>query len=266
MLEAKGICLSYGDRSVLKDVSLSLERGESLSLMGLNGSGKSTLLNVLSFLELPNRGSVYVDGVDAYSKKRDRRKVSYVFQNPERMLFSRSVLKEAEYSIRDLKREERLERIHYYMELLSLDERLLDEHPMALSGGERRKVALLSVLVRESDYILFDEPMASLDPLSRESFLALLDRLKGLNRGVLIATHNVDASFMMDRIVVLNQGSVVFNERREDACGKIELFESFSLGLPEAIEICRELDISPTCDREVLKEQILEKYGNGKRD
>lgn len=267
MLKASGVSLLIDGKRILSDIDITLNMGESIALIGPNGSGKTTLMNILSGLLKPTEGSVELDGKDVYLKKNEsfvRGSISYVFQDPERLLFSSSVRKEAEFSIKDIKKFEREKRIDKWMERLSLDRSILSEHPLSLSGGEKRKVALLSILVRESPYIFFDEPIASLDPISRESFISLISALSSDGKCVLIITHSSESASFMDRVFALQGGECVFDGKTRDAFSSNSPLDALTFLMPPICRISKSLGLGDCFDKRELVDS-LKRRKDGKR-
>ncbi len=209
-------CFAYEPgRDALRDASLTVDRGERLSILGANGSGKSTLLRILAGLLHPHSGTLHAFGEeiserslrDPERSRRFRRRVGLVFQNADSQLFSATVRDEIAFGPLqlELSAEEVERRISDIAGMLGLGD-LLDRPPYRLSGGEKRKVALASVLVVNPDVVLLDEPTAGLDPRTRGWLLYFLEELHRAGKTLVTATNDLDVvPSLADRAVVLNE-------------------------------------------------------------
>ncbi|PTX64609.1 energy-coupling factor transport system ATP-binding protein [Melghirimyces profundicolus] len=234
----------------LREVSLEAGRGECLAIIGHTGSGKSTLIQHLNGLLLPQSGEVTVDGLHLSGPKPDvkalRRKVGLVFQNPEDQIFEKLVGDDVAYGPFKMgyPLQEVRERVRWAMELvgISFDE-YKDRPTFALSGGQKRKVALAGVLALKPDLLVLDEPTAGLDPYSRNE---LLNRIRELNRKekmtVLFVTHNMEeVATLADRVCVMAEGRVAAEGTPREIFGDTRLLAEHQLGPPEAVEILHAL-------------------------
>jgi energy-coupling factor transport system ATP-binding protein len=196
----------------LRDVSLTVEPGEVLGVIGGTGSGKSTLVQHLNLLLLPTHGEVLVDGEDALSMNRTtlRRRVGLVFQNPEHGLFAPTVEEDVAFAPQrlGLGESEVRERVRETLGLLDAGH-LAGRSPFALSGGERRRVAIAGVLAMGPEVLVLDEPTAGLDPTARAGLMGLVGRLKDSGVTVVFVSHDLDeVAEVADRVCVLEGGKV----------------------------------------------------------
>jgi energy-coupling factor transport system ATP-binding protein len=149
-------------KQALKDIELEIQNGELWLFIGHTGSGKSTLINTFNGLIFPENGDIYIDDVSIKDKKKDirdiRKKIGIIFQYPEAQFFLPTVNEEFEYAPKNFDVEYDIEKTKEYMDILSLPHDYLERSPFNLSGGEMRKVAIISVLSYDPDYIIFDEP------------------------------------------------------------------------------------------------------------
>lgn len=199
----------------LDNINLSVYRGERLVLLGANGSGKSTLLKVINGLIFPQQGSVYAFGEMINEEKLAReetafafrRKVGFVFQNSEAQLFNSNVWNEIAFGPiqMGMKKKEVIHRVEDVIEMLELGP-LRDRPPFKLSGGEKKKVALASVLSYNPDILLLDEPTSGLDPRTQRMLLNLIKQLNKAGKTIVSATHNLDIlDELSDRIIVFGE-------------------------------------------------------------
>ncbi len=210
----------YGEGiPALRDVSLTIARGEKVALLGANGSGKSTLLKILNGLLHPTAGTFEAFGEEITEKTlrdeqtafRFRRRAGFIFQNSEAQLFSATVREEIAFGPlqMSLSRAEIAQRIADVAALLGI-EPLLDRPPFRLSGGEKKKVAIASVLALNPDAILLDEPTNGLDPRSQQWLIELLVRLNRAGKTLVTATHDLDiVAHIADRVVVMDESHAI---------------------------------------------------------
>ena len=196
----------------LKGVSLTVEPGEVLGVIGGTGSGKSTLVQHLNLLLLPTGGEVLVDGADAVSMDRTalRRRVGLVFQAPEQGLFAPTVEEDVAFAPQrlGLNEEEVRGRVREALGLLGAGH-LAGRSPFALSGGERRRVAIAGVLAMGPEVLVLDEPTAGLDPTARGDLMGLVGRLKASGVTVVFVSHDLDeVAEAADRVCALEGGTV----------------------------------------------------------
>jgi len=214
MLEGKDLWVSYpGVGEVLRGVSLRLRRGEVVALLGPNGSGKTTLLLTLAGLIRPNRGAVLLDGIPLWSQLPGaRRRIGVLFQDPDDQLFNPTVREELLFALDQLglSGEEKKRRVAEVSELLGIAH-LMGRPTYALSLGEKRRVALASILVYDPEFLLLDEPTANMDPRSAAQLVRIACDARARGKGVLIATQDSSLALALaDWVVVLRDGSVAW--------------------------------------------------------
>ena len=225
----------------LRDVSLTVRRGEFLGLAGHTGSGKSTLVQHLNGLIRPQEGSVCALGFDLSSKKDAaavKAKVGVVFQYPERQLFAETVAQDVAFGPRNLglPEDEVARRVASSLARVGLDLAAIgDKNPFELSGGQQRRVAFAGVLAMEPEVLVLDEPMAGLDPAARGDFLGLIDRLHREGLTVVMVSHSMDdLANCCDRIVVMNEGAVFAEGTPAQVFARANELKSIGLGVPAA--------------------------------
>lgn len=198
----------------LRDVSFAVEPGEFFGVAGHTGSGKSTLIQHMNGLVHPTCGRVLADGRDLAEKgiaAEVRRQVGLVFQYPENQLFANTVYDDVAFGPRNmgLNAEEVDRRVREGLALVGLSFELSERSPFDLSGGQQRRVAFAGVLAMEPEVLVLDEPVAGLDPLSREEFLGLIRELHAGGRTIVMVSHSMeDLAVLSDRILVLSEGRV----------------------------------------------------------
>ena len=218
-----GVSFEYGPSApALREVNLTIAQGESVALLGANASGKTSLLRLLAGLASPTGGTITAFGLPLTAETlRDRgfaaafrRRIGFVFQNADAQLFSPTVAAEVAFGPLQLGLEEAAvaARVHDTLALLGL-EHLAERAPFHLSGGEKRKVAIASVLSLNPDVLLLDEPTTGLDPRSRAWLVRFLRTLRGAGKTIITATHDLDVvGRLADRAVVLGEDHRVWND------------------------------------------------------
>ena len=219
LFELREVSFDYEGIAALRGLSLSIEQGERLALVGANGSGKSTLLRLLDALCFPSSGAIVFDGQPLTAQRLQddkfalpfRRRVGLVFQNPDVQLFNPTVFDEVAFAPLQLKwpKEELLAKVEATLDLMGISH-LRERPPYRLSGGEKKRVALASVIVLEPDVLLLDEPTATLDPRSQSQIIDLIQQWKGSSHTIVTATHQLEiVEDIADRVVVLEEGKVL---------------------------------------------------------
>jgi ABC transporter related protein len=231
MLEIKKLNYSYPDgKKALKDINIKIDDNETIGIVGANGAGKSTLIKTIVGIFLTDQGEIIVDGEKVTKKTLNsiRKKVGVVFQNPDDQLFMNKVYDDIAFGPRNYKlTEEKVkEKVERVMKELNI-ENLKDRSPNNLSGGEKRKVAIATVLSMEPSIILFDEPTSFLDPKGKR---ILIETLKGINTTKIIATHDLDmVKDNCKRVIVLKEGQVVADGKPKEILNNIEFMEKCEL-------------------------------------
>ena len=208
------------ERQALNDVSLTIEKGEVLAIIGHTGSGKSTLVQHLNGLIKPLRGNVTIDGIDIAGRgsdaKQARQQVGMVFQYPEHQIFAETVYEDIAFGPRNrgFSAEEVDKQVHEAMAFVGLDfETFAQRSPFQLSGGQMRRVAIAGVVAMNPDYLVLDEPSAGLDPRSRNTvFKEIMALHKERGIAIVLVTHSMEeAAKYANRMLVINKGKVLFD-------------------------------------------------------
>ncbi len=218
VFEVESAVYHYQTQIALNGLSMRIERGERVALLGANGSGKSTLLRLLDALYFADRGSVRFGGIALTEEQLQddafafdfRRRVGLVFQNPDVQLFNPTVFDEVAFGPLQLRwpKQQIRDRVAQALERVEIAH-LNDRPPHRLSGGEKKRVALASVLVLDPEVLLLDEPTASLDPKSQGQIIDFLAGWGGGVKTVVTATHDLDSvEYIADRCYVLQDGAV----------------------------------------------------------
>ena len=233
LFELRDVCFDYDGIPAIRGLSLDIVHGERVVLLGANGSGKSTLLRILDGLYLPTQGTVSFDGT-ALTRERlqddgfalpFRRRVALVFQNPEVQLFNPTVWDEVAFAPLQLRwpKDKLVARVDAALELMQISN-LRERPPYRLSSGEKKRVALASVLVLDPDVLLLDEPTATLDPRSQSQVIDLIQQWKGSAKTIIAATHQLEiVEDIADRVFVLEEGRVAAIGATGEILGNPEL-------------------------------------------
>ena len=233
----------------LGDLSLTIQDGEFLGIIGHTGSGKSTLIQHLNGLLLPTSGTVLVDGLDTREKKlrkQIRSLVGMVFQYPEYQLFEETVARDVAFGPKNMGMPEAEIETHV-MEALRLvglnPAEFAEKSPFELSGGEKRRAALAGILAMRPKYLVLDEPMAGLDPRGRHEILALIESLRNdFGTGIVMVSHSMDdVAMFADRIAVLDKGSLFMVDTPEAVFSHSAELLNMGLNLPQATQLVRAL-------------------------
>lgn len=241
-----GSALAY---PALGDISLIIQDGEFLGVIGHTGSGKSTLIQHFNGLLLPTGGSVLVDGLDTREKKlrkQIRSLVGMVFQYPEYQLFEETVERDVAFGPKNmgLDEDDIATRVSEALRLVGLDPaEFAEKSPFELSGGEKRRAALAGILAMRPKFLVLDEPMAGLDPRGRREILALIESLRTqFGTGIVMVSHSMDdVAMYADRIAVLDKGSLFLVGTPEEVFSRGEELIQMGLNLPQATQLVRAL-------------------------
>ena len=227
-------------KTALDDVSLEIEGGSFVGLIGHTGSGKSTLIQHLNGLLAPHAGHVFFDGKDVNGKGIKRSelcaKVGLVFQYPEHQLFEADVFSDVCFGPKNLglERKETELRAYEALKQVGLDDDCFYRSPFDLSGGQKRRVAIAGVLAMKPDVLVLDEPAAGLDPQGKKEILDLvrdLHRERGIT--VILVSHSMeDVAEYVERIIVMNRGRVFLDGRPGEVFSHVEELEQTGLSLP----------------------------------
>lgn len=245
ILEARNLSYSYEDSSssALNGLSLSVARGSKIAVMGANGSGKSTFFLCCNGILKPDQGELLFKGQPvSYSKKNLlelRSKVGIVFQNPDTQLFCASVYQEISFGPLNLgiPEKEAAEAVENIIETLEItDFRHRPAH--ALSGGQKKQVALADILVMKPEIMILDEPFAALDPVHTRIIRQQIDKMCTSGMTVLLATHNTDYALeWADEVVLLKNGRVLSQDRPDKVLTDEKLLKETNLELPSVIRL-----------------------------
>ena len=259
-IELKDVHYAYpgseeSGQEAVKGVTLSIEEGSFVALVGHNGSGKSTLARLLNGLFVPTNGDVVVYGVNTKDEKRIydvRSRVGMVFQNPDNQMIATNVADDIAFGPENLgvEREEIISRVDWALEQVGMSE-YRDGTPFKLSGGQKQRLAIAGVLAIKPSVMVLDEATAMLDPKGRDEVMAVtrkLNREEGMT--VVHITHYMDEALGADRLIVMNDGLVVADGKPSEVFKQYGLLRQIKLGVPYVTNVAvalhaAGLDIDP---------------------
>ena len=233
------------ERAALRDVSLSIQRGEFVGLIGHTGSGKSTLIQHFNGLLKPTSGRVLFDGEDIWKDVKFTReirfKVGLVFQYPEHQLFEETVYQDISFGPKNmgLSEEEIRARVERAAQFVGITDAELQKSPFDLSGGQKRRAAIAGVIAMEPDVLILDEPTAGLDPRGRESILQNIRDYQAVQHAaVVMVSHSMEEiASNVDRLLVMNHGQNVMNGTPAEVFSHAEELVEMGLAIPKMTQL-----------------------------
>ena len=248
LISLENVSFSYDKKNtVLDDISLQINEGEYVAIIGHNGSGKSTLAKLFNALVVADSGKVVVDGLDCSDKKSQfevRSRVGVVFQNPDNQLVASIVEDDVAFGPENLgvPRKEIKERIDFALDAVGMQE-FRYRTPSRLSGGQKQRIAIAGVLALKPKVLVLDESTAMLDPVGRKEVLEVADRLnREMNTTIVAITHYMDEVIKADRVIVLSDGKIVIDGTPAQVFKMGEKLAEYGLELPLATQIAIELN------------------------
>lgn len=236
------------EKVALKDINIAIPSNKITALIGHSGSGKTTLVELINGLLIPTRGSVKVGDFlltrgNKITNINDLRfKVGLVFQFPEEQFFNPTVKEEIEFAMKHFNYElDKIEtRLKQALKMVGLNESVLDKNPFLLSSGEKRKVAVASILIYNPEIIILDEPTVGLDGRSQKQMINLIRELKNkYKKTIIIISHDSDMLYkFVDNVIVLNEGEVLCKGDKYEVYNNIELLKENNINVPQIVQFC----------------------------
>lgn len=231
---------------VLKDLNLTIKRGEFLAVLGHNGSGKSTLAKHFNAILLPSGGCCYVDGIDTRDDERlydVRQRVGMVFQNPDNQIVATIVEEDVAFALENIGIPPLEIRARVDDALQSVGMYEYREHaPHQLSGGQKQRVAIAGIIAMRPKCIVLDEPTAMLDPRGRREVMRTIRKLnKDFGITVVLITHYMDEAAQSDRVVVIDEGKLLLDDTPKNVFSHVAVLKEVGLDVPQATELIFEL-------------------------
>ncbi len=254
IIETKELCYQYGintpfEKTAVKDVSISITKGEFIGVIGHTGSGKSTFVQQLNGLLRPTNGAVFLDGKNIWEEPKKIREIRFrvgmVFQYPEHQLFEETVYEDIAFGPKNmgLNKEEIDKRVKMAAKFAGLDSSLFLKSPFELSGGEKRRTAIAGVIAMDPEVFILDEPTAGLDPRGRDALLQqIVSYHRKRNNTILFVSHNMeDIAKISDRVLVLDHGEVYMFDDTRTVFSRGKELEKIGLRVPEITKIMMNL-------------------------
>ncbi|MEE1278678.1 MAG: energy-coupling factor transporter ATPase [Acutalibacteraceae bacterium] len=246
IIEVSDVTFEYTDNdnvsTVLKNLSLSVERGSFTVILGHNGSGKSTLAKLMSGLLKPDSGTVTVDGITTADEQNEievHRRVGMVFQNPDNQIVATIVEEDVAFGPENLGLPPNVirERVDSALKTVDMyDYRL--HAPHKLSGGQKQRVAIAGIIAMEPECIVFDEPTSMLDPKGRREVMDTIYRLnKEKNITIVLITHYMEEVEKADRVVVMDSGEILLDGKPSDVFSQVKKIKEIGLDVPQTTEL-----------------------------
>ncbi len=251
-IEIRHLAYSYPDDTatehvVFQDLSLDIEQGSFVAVLGHNGCGKSTLAKHLNAILLPEGGTVTVYGLDTKQEENllaIRQQVGMVFQNPDNQIVSNVVEEDVAFAPENLgvPTQEIRRRVDEALEAVGMA--AYKKHaPHLLSGGQKQRVAIAGVLAMQPKTIVLDEPTAMLDPQGRQEVVSIVEKLsREQNITVILITHHMDEAICADRVIAMDDGKIIADGTPKDVFTKIDLLQSVGLTAPQTTLLLKALD------------------------
>ena len=249
MLQTENLSFTYpaeegvsASTTALEDVSLSIEKGSFVVVLGHNGSGKSTLAKHMNAVLLPSGGAVYVEGMDTKDEAlllEIRRRVGMVFQNPDNQIVANVVEEDVAFAPENLgvPSEEIRRRVDDALAAVGMSE-FTRHAPHLLSGGQKQRVAIAGVIAMAPECIVLDEATAMLDPAGRRE---VLSAIRALNQErditVVLITHHMDEAMDADRLIVMNDGKLVMDGTPAEVFTQVDALRAMGLAAPDTVEL-----------------------------
>ena len=247
MIEAKNVSFSYDEEEtntkkiVVDGISITVNKGEFMAILGHNGSGKSSLVKMFNCVNLPDGGKVIVDGLDTANEEllfEIRRRVGMVFQNPDNQLVATIVEEDVAFGPENLGVPplEIRKRVDDALKAVDMYD-YLDAAPHNLSGGQKQRIAIAGILAMQPEYLILDESTAMLDPMGRREVMETVKRLNKQGMTVILITHYMEEAAQTNRVVVLEEGRLLMDASPREVFSKAEEMKSLHLGVPQASEL-----------------------------
>lgn len=241
-IKVDNVSFSYDDNRVLNNISLSVQEGEFVALLGHNGCGKSTMAKLFNVLLSPQSGTVTIDGITAETEDdiyEIRSRVGLVLQNPDNQLVATVVEEDVAFGPENLGVPPQEIRRRVDSALKAVDMYEYRSHaPHKLSGGQKQRVAIAGIIAMEPRCIVLDEPTAMLDPKGRQE---VMDTIRHLNKSmgitIVLITHYMDEAVQADRVIVMDKGSILTQGTPRQVFSKTELLKEHSLDVPQSVEL-----------------------------
>ena len=247
IIEIKNLSFKYSSEDVtLQDISLNIEKGEFICILGHNGSGKSTLAKLLVGLLEPQAGIIKINGIEIDDKTIDevRHDIGIVFQNPDNQFVGVTVKDDIAFGLenRNIDSNTMHELVEKYSKQVSMNQ-FLERNPEQLSGGEKQRVAIAGVLAMNPEIIIFDEATSMLDPKGVREIINVINSLKK-EKTIISITHNLLEATYADRIIVMNKGHIVLDGTQEEVFKETKILKECKLDILDSMKLIEKIENS----------------------
>ncbi len=248
-IEFKNVSFSYVNdfddnptkTEVIKNLSMTVNKGDFVAVLGHNGSGKSTLAKLMNAINLPESGTVLINGLDTCKEENlydIRRTVGMVFQNPDNQIVATVVEEDVAFALENIGVEPSKIRESVDDALKTVGMYEYREHaPHKLSGGQKQRVAIAGLIAMQPDCIVMDEPTAMLDPIGRREIMKTVKKLNDMGVTVVLITHYMDEAAQAKRVVVMDYGRIILDDEPKKVFSQVDKLKSVGLDVPQVTEL-----------------------------
>lgn len=244
MIKIENVTYRYKrGKDILKEINLTIEEKETVVIMGKNGSGKSTLGKLISGIIKAKEGKILIDDLvvgDKKNKEEVRKRVGIVFQNPENQIIFNKIKEEVSFALKGLSQEEIDQRVQMSLKKVNMADKI-EEDLYELSLGQKQRVIIGEVLAKQPKVIVLDEPTTMIDSKGKEEIYHIVENLKKEGYTIVYITNVAEEMLLADRIIVLNEGKIVAEVKKDEIINKLEIFRQYDIKLPLVIEMVEKL-------------------------
>lgn len=274
-IEFNNVSFSYDENcdnnkettKVIDKLSFTINQGEMIAILGHNGSGKSTIAKLMMGLLEPLEGNIFLNDINITDEKLSlneidklHAKMGIIFQNPDNQFVGMTVEDDIAFGLENhnVPREEMIQKINTFAKLVGMG-KYLKVNPEDLSGGQKQRVAIAGVLAMDTDVIIFDESTSMLDPKGTKEIIDMIKQLKqNYNKTIITITHNLEEAVFADRVMVLNNGSIVLDGTPEQVLKEKTILEQSGLKLLDSLELIEELKTMEFANKDKVLDKLWE--------